>query len=223
MAERPFIGVTGSSKRFSPSWWCIRFAVFLVGGCAVRISSKRPETERALSGLIISGGDDIDPALYGEEAAHSDYDRERDALELRYIRTGLKKRMPMLGICRGMQLLNIAKGGTLHLDINPQRDKTSKRPILLPRKTVHVDGRSQLAQVLGAQKIKVNSLHHQAVRHLGEGFSAAAHDLDSFVQAIESPKYTLMGVQWHPEYLCYLPSQLRVFRWLVQQSQARPE
>ncbi len=217
MAQRPIIGVTGSSKRVSPSWWCIRLSVALAGGRAVRISSKHPHSGRVLSGLVISGGDDIDPALYGEEAAHSDYDRERDALELRYINSGLKQQLPMLGICRGMQLLNVAKGGTLHLDINPQRKKTSTRPFVLPRKTVLVDANSQFGRILGKSQAKINSLHHQAVRQLGSGLTVAAYDLDHFVQAIESHKHTLLGVQWHPEYLWYLPSQLRLFRWLVQQ------
>lgn len=220
MAQRPIIGVTGSAKRFSPSWWCIRLAVFLVGGRAVRISVQSPETCQPINGLVISGGDDIHPALYGEEAAHSDYDRERDALELRYIKTGLHKTMPILGICRGMQLLNIVKGGTLYLDINNLRRKTSKRPILLPLKNVHLESQSQLAQLLGKQTLKVNSLHHQAVRELGEGLYVAGRDQDNFIQAIESRKYPVLGLQWHPEYLWYLPSQLRVFRWLVAQSKA---
>ena len=145
----------------------------------------------------------------------------RGLAELRYINSGLKQQLPMLGICRGMQLLNVAKGGTLHLDINPQRKKTSRRPFVLPRKTVLVDANSQFGRILGKSQAKINSLHHQAVRQLGSGLTVAAYDLDHFVQAIESHKHTLLGVQWHPEYLWYLPSQLRLFRWLVQQCRAQ--
>lgn len=212
---RPAIGVTGNGRRWSPSWWCIRCAIWLSGGRAVRISVRRPETRVPLAGLVVSGGDDVDPALYGEETAHSDYDRARDALEVRYIKTALAEGLPLLGICRGMQLINIVRGGTLYLDINGLRRYTTKRPLLWPAKPVRFATAAHLGEVMGAERLKVNSLHHQAVREVGIGLRPVAFDNDHFVQAIEAPTQPIFGVQWHPEYLLFLPSQLRLFRWLI--------
>lgn len=181
----------------------------------MRISVRHPELQVPLAGLVISGGDDVDPALYGEETAHSDYDRARDALEVRYIKTALAEGLPLLGICRGMQLINIVRGGTLYLDINVLRRHTSKRPLLWPAKPVRVEDDTQFSEVVLARRLKVNSLHHQAIREVGLGLRPVAFDNDQFIQAIEAPTKPILGVQWHPEYLLFLPSQLRLFRWLI--------
>lgn len=181
----------------------------------MRISVQRQYPVEKLDALIIGGGDDLHPSLYDEAPAHSDYDQERDAMEVEYLRLAVQREIPVLGICRGMQLLNIATGGTLFADINPLRQRTSNRQILLPRKTVHLQPTSQIQQLLGRDTIRVNSLHHQAVNALGEGLSVSGKDLDQFTQAIESSTAPQMGVQWHPEYLFYIPRQLRLFRWLV--------
>lgn len=215
MAKRTIVGVTGADKKFSPSWICTRIAVFLAGGRAIRISTSRQCPIERLDALVIGGGDDLHPSLYDEPPAHSDYDQERDAMEVEYLRKAVERGMPVLGICRGMQLLNITRGGTLYADINPLRRHTSNRQILLPRKNVQLQPQSRVREVIGKSSIKVNSLHHQAVNTLGQGLSASAHDLDLFTQAIESADEPHVGVQWHPEYLFYLPSQLRLFRWLI--------
>lgn len=221
VAKRPFIGVTGSTKRLAFSWWSSKLAIWLAGGRAVRINVQHPEATVPLDGLVIGGGDDIHPSEYKEEPVHGDYDQERDALELRYIRFALDKGAPLLGICRGMQLINIVKGGNLHSNINLMRRRTSKRQIVLPRKTVFITPDSCLEKATHRQKTKVNSLHQQAVRSVGQDLRVTAEDLDGFVQAIESTdESAILGVQWHPEYLLYVPSQLRLFRWLIKQSQS---
>lgn len=215
MAKRPIVGVTGAAKRFSPSWLCTKLAIFLVGGKAIRINTRQRRPHVRLEALVIGGGDDLHPSLYDELPAHSDYDQERDALEINYLHQAFKLHIPVLGICRGMQLLNITQGGTLYADINPMRQRTSSRQILLPRKTVRLQPLSQVQQILGCDSVRVNSLHHQAVDKLGTQLSACAHDLDQFTQAIESATKPHIGVQWHPEYLFYVPRQLRLFRWLI--------
>lgn len=203
----------------SPSWLCSRLAIFLAGGKALRINTRQRRPNVTLDALVIGGGDDLHPSLYDELPAHSDYDQARDALEIDYLQRAIKLHIPVLGICRGMQLLNITKGGSLHADINPLRRRTSSKQILLPRKTVRLQPLSQIRQILGCDCVRVNSLHHQAVDKLGQHLAASGQDLDQFTQAIECSNDAHIGVQWHPEYLFYVPRQLRLFRWLVKAAQ----
>jgi len=172
-----------------------------------------------IDALIVSGGDDIHPSLYGEEEVpKAHYDPARDALEQAHIAWALKHNLPMLGICRGTQLINVSLGGSLHQDIRAQRKLTSNRGTVLPRKTAVLRANSGLAEVLKASRLRINSLHHQAVDQLGTGVRIVARDLDGFVQGIEpSGTRNWLGVQWHPEYLLYRPQHLRLFKWLVQQ------
>lgn len=220
---RPAIGVTGNSKKYSPSWFSIRLAVFLSGGRAVRIKVGDNVDLQSLAGLIISGGDDIDPALYGDEPQEGvDYDRQRDGMEIEYIQHALRENLPLLGICRGHQLINTVLGGTLHLSIRSMRVKTSNRLSLLPKKRVRVKDDSKLGRLLGKPSIWVNSLHSQAIDGVAEHLEDIACDDDNIIQAIESMNgQQIFGVQWHPEYLCFLPRQLRLFRWLVGEAKKR--
>lgn len=214
---RPAIGVTGAHGRFSPSWWCTRVAVWLTGGKAIRIHINRPGIPEKLDGIIIGGGDDIDPALYGGEGPAQN--AARDELEIRYIQFALDKNIPLLGICRGAQLLNAVLGGSLYPDIRKLRYHTSNRRTVLPSKTVHLQSNCRIAKITQRQKLRVNSLHFQAILHPAETLRVVGKDLDKFPQAVEGDApAALMGVQWHPEYLFYLPSQLALFRWLVNAS-----
>lgn len=217
MAGRPRIGVTGNARRWAPSWWCIRLALFLVGGRAERISVRHAASGLRPDALVISGGDDIGPELYGGSIDPKvKLDPERDQLEIQWTKRGIDAGIPILGICRGAQLINMVLGGDLHPDIRDMRKRTYNRPGLLPTKQVELLSGSRMASVCGHERIRVNSLHHQAIRKPGNGLRVVGNDLDQIVQAIESTSdLRLIGVQWHPEYLLYLPSQLRIFRWLV--------
>ena len=143
-------------------------------------------------------------------------DLDRDRLEIGWIEHALEQGLPMLGICRGAQLINVVLGGNLHQDIRQMRRLTYNRPGLLPTKQVHLEAGSGLSGITRRDKLRVNSLHHQAVDRPGLGLVVVGRDLDRIVQAFESSDgRALVGVQWHPEYLLYLPSQLAIFRWLV--------
>lgn len=216
-SQRPQIGVTGNSRRFSPSWLCLRFSIWLSGGKAVRIYVGHRGDLASLSGMIISGGDDIYPALYGEEPLEGGhYDRQRDSMEIECIRYALRRQLPLLGICRGHQLINTVLGGDLHSSVRKMRFHTSNRWTLLPKKRVEISSSSTLAKILKKNNLKVNSLHNQAIAGVADTLREVAHDRDDLIQAVEAVDgRSLLGVQWHPEYLCYLPSQLRLFRWLV--------
>lgn len=188
-----------------------------------RISVRQPAEDEQFDGLIISGGDDIGPELYGAEPVPKVRpDRSRDALELHWIEVAGTRRWPLLGICRGAQLLNVADGGSLVQDITSIRQKTSNRPTVLPTKTVALDADSTLSTFISRQTLRVNSLHHQAVDRPGRSLRIIGKDEDTLCQAIEAADGSpILGVQWHPEYLPYLQSQRRIFRWLLSNAALR--
>jgi putative glutamine amidotransferase len=217
MAARPRVGVTGNHRRWAPGWWCASLALRLAGAVPERISVRHPPSGRPLDALVIGGGNDIGPEHYGGDIdAKVKADPERDLLEIDWIKKAIRERIPVLGICRGAQLINVVMGGSLHQDIRAIRKRTKNRPGLLPTKRVLLDEGSDIAAIFKRKLIRVNSLHHQAVDRPGEGLRAVGHDLDDIVQAFESESgWPIIGVQWHPEYLLYLPSQLALFRWLL--------
>lgn len=219
--SRPLIGVTGPDTAIPVAWWFIAWAIRRGGGRPLRMTPKRPHTQAKLDAVIISGGDDIDPRLYLPDAPDSDRDYARDALELAVIRRALAKNLPLLGICRGAQLLNVALGGSLYGDLRQRRRRTSQRRTPLACKPVAVKSPSRLGDLLGAGRLRVNSLHDQAVARLGDGLRVVARDQDGIVQAIEDrSRRFLIGVQWHPEYLVYQAPQRQLLTALV--AAARP-
>ncbi len=220
MDKRPRIGVTGDARRVSPSWLCISLVLRSLGASPRRISTRSPALGEEFDGLVVSGGNDIGPELYGgEEMPATRIDHQRDALEASWIRRALKREWPILGICRGAQLLNVVRGGSLIQDLRDLRRHTSNRPSLLPTKSVRLRERSHLAENLGQKIVRVNSLHHQAILEPGEDLRVVGRDRDEICQAIESRTGpAAMGVQWHPEYLFYQSTQRRVFGWLVEQA-----
>lgn len=222
-AARPCIGVTGTAKRWSPAWHAIRLAVWLAGGRPVRINVDRRTPAEHLDAVIVSGGDDIHPGLYESEALpDKEYDHDRDDLEQEYIRFAIEQRLPLMGICRGYQLINVVMGGSLFVDIRKMRRETSNFGTILPRKTVLLASGSFIAELTGRQYLRVNSLHYQAVDRVAGELEVAGRDLDDFVQVLEHhADAPVLGVQWHPEYLVYLPSHFKLFRWLVQQAGER--
>jgi putative glutamine amidotransferase len=213
--------VTGNGRRWAPGWWCTWLALRLAGATPERLSVRHPPTGKPLDGLIIGGGNDIGPEHYGGDLdARVKADPERDRLEIDWIKKALADRIPLLGICRGSQLINIVHGGTLHQDIRPLRRRTYNRPGLLPTKQVRLEAGSRLAAVCGKARLRVNSLHHQAIREPGGGLRVVGRDLDDIVQAVESSTDSrVLGVQWHPEYLLYVPAQFALFRWLVRRAE----
>lgn len=163
-------------------------------------------------GLLLTGGEDVNPALYGKENELSkceEIDNYRDSLELALIKKAILVRMPVFGICRGEQILNVALGGSLITDIPKDvgnkvihRCPPGSEDCLHP---VKIDPRSQLYRMTSVEKGIVNSFHHQAVDRIAPGMKVTARSEDGVAEAIEreSPdgKSLLMGVQWHPEAL----------------------
>jgi putative glutamine amidotransferase len=179
-------------------------------GATVRplLLSERPaDVLPGVDGLLLTGGDDVDPALYGEPP-HSTFEvaeAGRDAFEIDLVRRALDADLPVLAICRGLQVLNVALGGTLIQDIPSEPDPHLQHDATGPPTTlahpVAVVTDSRLAALVGAGTTPaVNSRHHQAVRVLGPGVVATAVAADGIIEAAEVPgAHFCLGVQWHPE------------------------
>ncbi len=164
-----------------------------------------------LDGLVLSGGGDVDPALFGEapHPAYSPAEEGRDAAEIALVHAALVSKTPVLAICRGIQVLNVAAGGTLVQDIPTEvRHSLAHRidkPKDFPAHEVAVSPGSKLASLLGADAsrpiVEVNSRHHQAVKAVAPGFHVTAKAIDGVIEALESDDRSAfcVGVQWHPE------------------------
>ncbi|PLW69019.1 gamma-glutamyl-gamma-aminobutyrate hydrolase family protein [Pseudohalioglobus lutimaris] len=145
------------------------------------------------------------------------FDRQRDELEQHLVRHALYTDKPLLGICRGAQLINVTLGGSLHQSIDDfYQEGTANPRSILPRKTVTLAEGSCLYELLGGAEARVNALHEQSIRDLGDGLLVSARERNGVIQGIEreGPGFVL-GVQWHPEYLPQYPSQQRLFGALV--------
>lgn len=268
-SPRPVIGVTGPDRGGAAAWLFTRLAVFMAGGHAVHITPCCPRNLDGLHGLVIGGGADVDPQLYGADptpvfpehkppdeswprfllglvlfpltwllrkasgkyarlrasaagpAVVSRGDTARDALEMKLLEAAVGRGLPVLGICRGEQLLNVFFGGSLHQDLGAFYVEDPATRTILPRKRVALAPDTRLAALLGPDE-RVNALHRQGVDRLGRGLRVAARDRNGIVQAIEHESMPfLVGVQWHPEYLPQVPSQRAIFRALVRAARAR--
>ena len=160
--------------------------------------------------------------LLALRASPSGIDRERDVLETFWIEWALEHGIPILGICRGMQLLNVVAGGNLIQDVRPLYREHAYVRSVWPRKRVRLDPGSQLSKILCRETCLVNALHRQAVGRLGQGLSPVAWEPSGVIQAIEARQDSyVLGLQWHPELLPQLPVQMRVFRGLVREAHRR--
>ncbi len=180
-----------------------------------------------LDGLLLSGGIDVDPRHYQEEAHPllGETNQQLDELELALARWALREDMPTLGICRGMQVLNVALGGNLYQDLSAQYPGSLRHPNWdMPRnKIVHsvrIERNSRLAKILGTQQIEVNSLHHQAVKEAGENVRISGIAEDGVAELLEVSHHRFMlGAQCHPEELYEdIPSWKLLFEAFIQAS-----
>lgn len=231
----PLVGVTTYLERAQQGVWDVRAAflpeqyltgVTASGGIALLLPPQDPDAADAaiagLDGLILSGGADVAPELYGEERHPlTDPARvDRDAWELALFRAAERRRMPVLAICRGLQLVNVARGGTLqqHLPESLGTERYRLGGGVFAENDIEVSDDTALAGVLGAGDVRVHSYHHQGIDRLGEGLVAAAHSDDGLVQAfVDTSAGHVVGIQWHPEENA---EDRRLFEDLVSQARA---
>jgi putative glutamine amidotransferase len=223
--KKPLIGITCGEVRNKTHPWSpvvhgqsrtyVR-SIIAAGGVPVLL----PVTANAevvatycslLDGLLLAGGNDIHPSAYGQapDGEPGDYSPGRDTSELMLLDWAMRNDKPILGICRGMQLLNVYCGGTLHQDIKSRlpdkadHNASTKLQSLIDFSHLHsLDPASRLAQFIGPEPIGTNEHHHQAIDELGQGVSASAWAADGIIEAIEVPgRAFAVGVQSHPESL----------------------
>ncbi|WP_313894588.1 gamma-glutamyl-gamma-aminobutyrate hydrolase family protein [Psychrobacillus sp.] len=211
---KPIIGISSNLKEqvLSVSTNNIH-AISEFGGVPIVLPNIEGESVDAIAnmidGLLLTGGGDIDPTLFGEEPqpALGNITPERDVFEIALIEKMLELNKPILGICRGVQILNIAAGGNMYQDIYTQSENKllqhdQKAPSTHASHFVWVMKDSLLSDIVKVDTFKVNSFHHQAVRKVPEGFEVSAIASDGTIEAIESKNHAfVIGVQWHPESL----------------------
>ncbi len=176
-----------------------------------------------LDGMLFSGGGDVHPSWYNSlPSPHlGTVDPPRDAWEIALARAGVARGLPMMGICRGAQVINVALGGSLvqHLPDVTDLAHCVKEECSRPVHTVRIEGGSRLRTVVGTEVLGVNSLHHQAVAEVGDGLASVAWADDGTVEAVEGlARNRIFGVQWHPELMTASPGHGELFQWLAEES-----
>jgi putative glutamine amidotransferase len=231
---KPRIGITSApvvtdERRFDRvSRWYVE-AVARAGGLPLILPTLAPilaaETLDGLDGLLLIGGGDVSPSRYGEAAAPEvrDVDDARDEWELALI-AGRDATFPVLGVCRGAQVLNVAAGGSLiqHLPAVTAEPHRLRERDCEEVHRVSLEPTSALAAILGRSVVGVNSVHHQAIRRVGAGYQAVAWAADGIVEAIERVDGApVVAVQWHPESLIDLAPHGQLFLWLTRAAARR--
>jgi putative glutamine amidotransferase len=229
---RPLIGITTYVTPARWSSWDVEAALVPAayveaversGGRALLVPPSEDgidETLEALDGLLFSGGSDLDPGLYDQEphAETSGVHPERDRAELALLEAALARDMPVLAVCRGSQVLNVARGGDLvqHLPDVVGDEKHKHTPGTFADHDVTLEGGTRLAALLG-ERAPVKSHHHQGFGRVGEGLRVAAHAEDGTIEAVEDPRRRFaLGVLWHPE----AGEDARLFEELVREAGA---
>ena len=241
IADRPLIGIScGGSETMTTLKTTYSDAVRLAGGIPVLVPVVRDSAVidalvRKLDGVILSGGEDIDPLYFGEEHLPElgTVNAPRDTFDVLLIRIALRQEKPLLGICRGEQVLNVVLGGTLYQDIpsqipSSQLHHRQEEPSTVATQTITIEPGSRLAGILGVTEIGVNSHHHQAVKDLAPGLVVTARAADGVVEAYEGIPTALdpygkplqdriLAVQFHPEAFTQAgdPTFLKIFQDLV--------
>jgi len=236
--DRPRIGIVGATRKETEqkAFHAYVEAIEAAGGTPVPVlPGAGLDTLDRVDGLVLTGGLDIDPRAYGQDVDPSmavEVDAERDALELPLVREAVRRDLPMLAVCRGIQVLNVALGGSLIQDLDVERtgrqswshQQRKSRPDAALDAAIHevdVAPGSRLRDIAGADRLGVNTFHHQAIAEVAPGLVVTARavepDSPELIEAVEAPGCRwVLGVQWHPERMWRTgPAHRRLFVELV--------
>ena len=237
--NRPLVGMTMNAvcahEKMRPSTFGSHYlnfsytsAIVQAGGIPVAIpfgpTKNIDPILKNLRRIVVTGGKDIDPAVYGQEPQQEcgPFISEKSLWERELVLAADELDLPLLGICLGMQLVNVARGGTLYQDVPTAKPSDVNHPYPLEKRriechTVFVQPESKLAHIFGSGKIPVNSLHHQGIDQLGKGLSIVARAEDGLIEAIEDKQRSfLLAVQWHPEDLQHIPRHQALFNAFIE-------
>jgi putative glutamine amidotransferase len=231
---RPKIGITSWHHRDDEERWEAVLdgytrAVLQAGGLPLILPIAQTEAAlmadylEAIDGLIMTGGADIHPSFYGQIVLErcGEIDEDRDRFEVELLRAARDRDLPFFGICRGLQVLNVALGGSLYQDLSYRHatdpaHQSSREWRGEPAHPVVIAAGSRLAEIIGARELPVTSTHHQIIRDLAPALEVSAVAPDGVIEGIEGPGRFLLAVQWHPERMIPRhPEQLALFRALV--------
>lgn len=229
MSSRPRIGITMDSSDAKPSSYKLNVeyarAIELAGGLPLPIPFRTdhaliPDYLGTLDGILFTGGNDLDPVLYGQEWHDKavPVDKARQSFEFALLAEVERRRMPTLAICLGCQVLNVFRGGTLHQFIPDLPGKQEHRRLgdIVRRHEVDIEPGAAIAKAIGKTRVLANTYHKQAINRAGRGLIITARADDGIVEAIEDPSFPLLvGVQWHPERLTDEPEHRALFTMLI--------
>lgn len=247
MSKRPTIGIAMQSQEAVPGQlprcWIMsqRYIQVLSSlGAVPWLIPLLPSDEATLraiyerlDGVFLTGGVDVDPARYGEakEPFCGHTDQDRDAIEFQLVKWAMADHKPLLAVCRGFQVLNVACGGSLYQDVTAQRPDSLKHDYFpqasgTPTRDflaheIRVEPSTRLGRYLGAERVPVNSMHHQGIKDLAPTLVPSAWAPDGVIEGIEGANgHYAVAVQWHPEELTHQPSMRRLFTEFLAESAA---
>lgn len=233
---KPIIGITSERKhQYSKKINLVKYAyiqaVVEAGGIPIVIPvlEETKDLKRyidIIDGIIFTGGEDISPIYFNQEPTKevTEIDRDRDASEFELFKHAYERRIPIFGICRGLQLINVALGGTLYQDIYKEIDNvighTSTYNVQEGYHTIEIDRDSILYEIYEKDKLLVNSLHHQGLKNLGKNLRSTSRTIDGMVESVETTEdRVVFGVQFHPELMSIKYKDfLKPFEYLVEKS-----
>ncbi len=226
--KRPIIGITKPEDGDTIPYLAMRLAVWIAGGDPVKLTARAPRDPRSIDGLIFGGGSDVFPKRYqGQPKDGYRYDLARGDMEASWALAARRHDLPVLGVCRGAQMLNVLAGGTLHADLSAFKTERPSNALwrIFHRLPIRIKRASKLASITQCPAaMRVNAIHSQAIRRLGAGLTVSAREPNGVVQAIEDASQPFwLGVQFHPEFLTYRAPFRRLFKALVDAAQTRAE
>jgi gamma-glutamyl-gamma-aminobutyrate hydrolase PuuD/predicted ATP-grasp superfamily ATP-dependent carboligase len=226
--RRPIIGITKPEEGDTLAYWAMRLAVWIAGGDPIKVTARAPRDPRSIDGLIFGGGSDVYPKRYqGKPKEGYRYDLARGDMEASWAMAARRHDLPVLGVCRGAQMLNVLAGGTLHMDLSEFKTQRARNIVVrfFERYPVRIRAKSMLAKLTQCPgQMRVNAIHTQAIDRLGAGLTVSAREPNGVIQGIEDRLQPFwVGVQFHPELLIYRAPFRRLFKSLVEAARARAE